>query len=73
VSTRPVITANDEYVMFMDIENGTITRVATELYSTLSLSRAVEELSAVLGNRLRREARDEQSGKDRPDASGGRV
>ena len=49
--TKPVITANPEYVMILD--DGEIVRIATERFSTLALVRAVEELTAVLGMRLR--------------------
>lgn len=70
---RSMISANDEYVMVMDVDEGGITRIATDTFSTLALSRVIEEFSVVLGNRLRRGSGNEQSSKDRPDASGGNL
>jgi uncharacterized membrane protein len=51
---KPMLTANSGYVMVID--DGEIVRIATERFSTLALVRAVEELSEVLGMRLRKEA-----------------
>ena len=65
---RSMISANEEYVMVMDVDDGSITRIATDTFSNLALSRVVEEFSAVLGNRLRRGSGNERTSKDRPDA-----
>lgn len=70
---RSMISANDEYVMVMDVDDGRITRIATDTFSDLALSRVIEEFSVVLGNRLRRGSGNEHSGTNRPDALGGRL
>ena len=70
---RSMISANDEYVMIMDVDEGKITRIATDTFSTLAISRVIEEFSVVLGNRLRRGSGNEHSRTDRPDALGGRL